>query len=68
MELHVAQAEEGRAKNSLNTLKHLVEEQLKVKPSYCCRKCGFSPHSIYWHCPSCKSWGTVKPIKGLDGE
>ncbi|AMG31477.1 lipopolysaccharide assembly protein LapB [Grimontia hollisae] len=68
MELHVGQAEEGRAKTSLNTLKQLVEEQLKVKPHYRCRKCGFSTHSLYWHCPSCKGWGSIKPIRGLDGE
>lgn len=68
MELHVEQAEEGRAKASLNTLKQLVEEQLKVKPHYRCRKCGFSTHSLYWHCPSCKGWGSIKPIRGLDGE
>lgn len=68
MELHVAQAEEGRAKTSLTMLKELVEAQLKVKPQYCCRKCGFSSRSLYWQCPSCKNWGAVKPIKGLDGE
>ncbi|MGL5336106.1 MAG: lipopolysaccharide assembly protein LapB, partial [Enterovibrio sp.] len=68
MELHVAQAEEGRAKTSLTMLKELVEAQIKVKPQYCCRKCGFSSRSLYWQCPSCKSWGAVKPIKGLDGE
>ncbi len=68
MELHVEQADTGRAKNSLNTLKQVVAEQLKIKPSYRCRKCGFSPHSLYWHCPSCKGWGAIKPIKGLDGE
>lgn len=68
MALHVEQAEEGRAKTSLNTLKFLVQEQLKVKPNYRCRKCGFFTHSLYWHCPSCKAWGSIKPIKGLDGE
>lgn len=68
MEFHVEQAEEGRAKTSLNTLKFLVEEQLKVKPHYRCRKCGFSTHSLYWHCPSCRGWGSIKPIRGLDGE
>lgn len=68
MELHVEQAEEGRAKTSLNTLKQLVKEQLKIKPHYRCRKCGFSTHSLYWHCPSCKGWGSIKPIRGLDGE
>ncbi|MFV0447469.1 MAG: lipopolysaccharide assembly protein LapB [Vibrio sp.] len=68
IDYHIAEAEEGRAKASLSTLKKLVGEQLKVKPHYRCRKCGFSTHSLYWHCPSCKSWGSVKPIRGLDGE
>ncbi|MCG9596719.1 lipopolysaccharide assembly protein LapB [Vibrio sp. Isolate25] len=68
MDYHLADAEEGRAKASLQTLQKLVGEQLKVKPHYRCRKCGFSTHSMYWHCPSCKGWGTIKPIRGLDGE
>ncbi|GAA5646701.1 MULTISPECIES: lipopolysaccharide assembly protein LapB [Vibrio] len=68
MDYHLAEAEEGRAKESLSTLQKLVGEQLKVKPHYRCRKCGFSTHSMYWHCPSCKGWGSIKPIRGLDGE
>lgn len=68
MDYHLINAEEGRAKDSLATLQKLVGEQLKVKPHYRCRKCGFSTHSMYWHCPSCKGWGTIKPIRGLDGE
>ncbi|MBD1565111.1 lipopolysaccharide assembly protein LapB [Vibrio sp. SA48] len=68
IDYHLADAEEGRAKDSLSTLQKLVGEQLKVKPHYRCRKCGFSTHSLYWHCPSCKNWGSIKPIRGLDGE
>ncbi len=68
MDYHLEEAEEGRAKASLGTLQKLVGEQLKVKPHYRCRQCGFSTHSMYWHCPSCKGWGTIKPIRGLDGE
>ncbi|PMH46783.1 lipopolysaccharide assembly protein LapB [Vibrio sp. 10N.286.49.B3] len=68
MDYHLAEAETGRAKESLTTLQSMVGEQLKVKPHYRCRKCGFSTHSMYWHCPSCKGWGTIKPIRGLDGE
>ncbi|ERM55837.1 hypothetical protein P781_09470 [Vibrio mimicus CAIM 1883] len=68
IDYHIAEAEEGRAKASLSTLQRLVGEQLKVKPHYRCRKCGFSTHSLYWHCPSCKNWGSIKPIRGLDGE
>ncbi|MGC9493794.1 lipopolysaccharide assembly protein LapB, partial [Vibrio genomosp. F10] len=68
MDYHLANAEEGRAKESLSTLQKLVGEQLKLKPHYRCRKCGFSTHSMHWHCPSCKGWGVIKPIRGLDGE
>ncbi|WP_186792087.1 hypothetical protein, partial [Salmonella enterica] len=21
-----------------------------------------------WHCPSCRAWSTIKPIRGLDGQ
>ncbi|RQW63229.1 lipopolysaccharide assembly protein LapB [Vibrio viridaestus] len=68
MDYHLSEAEEGRAKESLTALQILVGEQLKAKPHYRCRQCGFSTHSMYWHCPSCKGWGTIKPIRGLDGE
>jgi len=68
MDYHLSEAENGRAKESLTALQVLVGEQLKLKPHYRCRQCGFSTHSLYWHCPSCKGWGTIKPIRGLDGE
>lgn len=68
MVYHLELAEEGRAKTSLDSLRKLVREQLKISPNFRCRKCGFATKSIYWQCPSCKSWGTVKPIRGLDGE
>jgi lipopolysaccharide biosynthesis regulator YciM len=68
IDYHIAEAEEGRAKESLSTLQKLVGEQMKVKPHYRCRRCGFSTHSLYWQCPSCKGWGSIKPIRGLDGE
>jgi len=58
--------EDGRAKESLAVLRDMVAEQLRLKPRYRCQKCGFTAHAIYWHCPSCKSWSTVKPIRGLD--
>lgn len=68
IDYHIQEAEEGRGKDSLTTLQRLVGEQLKAKPHYRCRKCGFATHSVYWHCPSCKGWGCIKPIRGLDGE
>ncbi|GAM69246.1 protein yciM [Vibrio sp. JCM 19236] len=68
IDYHIAEAEEGSAKDSLSTLQAMVGEQLKVKPHHRCRQCGYSTHALHWHCPSCRSWGKIKPIRGLDGE
>jgi lipopolysaccharide biosynthesis regulator YciM len=68
MDYHLADAEEGRAKESLVLLRDMVGEQIRTKPRYRCHKCGFTAHSLYWHCPSCRAWATVKPIRGLDGQ
>ncbi|WP_421672324.1 lipopolysaccharide assembly protein LapB [Raoultella terrigena] len=68
MDYHLNEAEEGRAKESLGVLRNMVGEQVRSKPRYHCQKCGFTAHSLYWHCPSCRSWSTIKPIRGLDGQ
>ncbi|ACS85499.1 lipopolysaccharide assembly protein LapB [Musicola paradisiaca] len=68
IDYHLRDAEDGRAKESLAVLRNMVGEQIQTKPRYSCRKCGFTSQSLYWHCPSCRSWATVKPIHGLDGE
>ncbi|MGL6124290.1 MAG: lipopolysaccharide assembly protein LapB, partial [Shewanella sp.] len=68
MQMHLHQAEEGQAKQSLTMLEQLVEQQIKFRPSYRCKECGFPAHALYWHCPSCKKWGSIKRIRGLDGE
>ncbi|NCP63207.1 MAG: lipopolysaccharide assembly protein LapB [Paraglaciecola sp.] len=68
MGLYIEQQHNDDSTNSLRLLKELVEEQIKLRPKYRCLSCGFSGSQVHWLCPSCKKWGAVKPIKGLDGE
>jgi lipopolysaccharide assembly protein B len=68
MSYHAANAEQGRARASLEMLKSLVSEQIRLKPSHRCGQCGFSSQTLFWQCPSCKQWGSIKPVRGLDGE
>ncbi|MFE8154464.1 lipopolysaccharide assembly protein LapB [Brenneria goodwinii] len=68
IDYHLNEAEDGRAKESLQVLRDMVGEQIRTKPRYSCRKCGFTSQSLYWHCPSCRSWASIKPIRGLDGQ
>jgi lipopolysaccharide biosynthesis regulator YciM len=53
---------------SLGNLHSLIENQLGQRPKYRCSNCGFSGKKVHWLCPSCKNWGVIKPIVGLDGE
>ncbi|MEH2921457.1 lipopolysaccharide assembly protein LapB [Samsonia erythrinae] len=68
MDFHLHDAEDGRAKESLLVLRDMVGEQIRTKPRYSCRKCGFTSQSLYWQCPSCRTWASVKPIRGIDGQ
>src|SRR5690606_11152441 len=47
---------------TLHDLKHITDQLLVRNPSYRCSRCGFGARSHHWQCPSCKEWGTVKPL------
>lgn len=47
---------------TLRDLKHITDQLLVRNPSYRCNRCGFGARSHHWQCPSCKEWGTVKPL------
>ena len=68
IDLRLAEVETPRARESMEMLRLLVEEQIRAKPRYHCVHCGFTSRLIFWQCPSCKQWATIKPIRGLDGE
>lgn len=68
MTYHLTLSEAESEAESLSFLQKLVAEQIKLRPKYRCQKCGYSSNKLFWLCPSCKSWGRIKPIRGLDGE
>ncbi|WP_022942000.1 lipopolysaccharide assembly protein LapB [Psychromonas hadalis] len=68
MTYHLTLSESSSEVESLSFLQKLVAQQIKLRPQYRCQKCGYSSNKLHWLCPSCKSWGRIKPIRGLDGE
>ena len=50
------------AEATLHDLKHITDQLLVRNPSYRCNRCGFGARSHHWQCPSCKEWGTIKPL------
>lgn len=59
---------DGDARENLTLLKELTARLIEQKSSYVCGNCGFKGRSLHWQCPSCKSWNSVKPIHGIEGE
>ena len=33
-----------------------------ARQKYQCQSCGMKPAQLFWHCPSCRQWGTVFPL------
>ncbi|WP_426416603.1 lipopolysaccharide assembly protein LapB [Aestuariirhabdus sp. LZHN29] len=67
IDLHLEQLE-GSSRENLSLLANLVARVIASKPVYRCGQCGFSGKELHWQCPSCKEWGTVKPIRGIEGQ
>jgi lipopolysaccharide biosynthesis regulator YciM len=67
IDLHIDNAH-GVSKQNLFILRSFAEALVADKPAYRCNGCGFEGKRMRWHCPSCKDWGTIKPIFGLEGE
>ena len=68
MQLYSDNTTDNDAKQTYQHLAEMVGKQIQQRPRYRCKSCGFSGRKLYWLCPSCKKWGVVHPIRGLDGE
>jgi lipopolysaccharide biosynthesis regulator YciM len=66
VDLRLAGCREG-GNESLAMLKSLTDRLQKGKPAYLCRGCGFAGKTLYWQCPGCKCWDTMRPIRGVEG-
>lgn len=58
----------GKVRDKLQMLYAITSKFLENKPIYRCGHCGFGGKLLHWHCPSCKQWGRMKPIHGLEGD
>ncbi|HHT0591656.1 TPA: lipopolysaccharide assembly protein LapB [Legionella anisa] len=57
----------GKVRDKLQMLYDITSKFLDNKPVYRCVHCGFGGKHLHWHCPSCKNWGRMKPVHGLEG-
>ncbi|MCQ4166433.1 lipopolysaccharide assembly protein LapB [Tahibacter harae] len=58
----------GEARENLLILQDLTRKLVEGQAMYRCNRCGFGAKAHHWQCPSCKSWGSVRPIHGVANE
>lgn len=63
IDYYLKDSEQGNAKESLILIKNMVEMQIKALPNYQCDQCGFATKSLYWLCPKCRTWESIRPIQ-----
>ncbi len=54
--------------DQLALVRRFSRSLLQKRPSHRCKDCGFSGHTLMWQCPSCKTWGSIRPIVRYDGD
>jgi len=52
---------DSQATQVLDDLREHIAQLLRHRPGYRCTQCGFEAKTLHWQCPSCRSWGTIKP-------
>ncbi|OHV12201.1 lipopolysaccharide assembly protein LapB [Kushneria phosphatilytica] len=55
-------------RSHLTLLKRHTGQLLDQRSRFRCHHCGLEADTLYWQCPRCRNWSSVKPITGLEGE
>ena len=62
------QNEQMQLYERLLLLKNHTHALLKKHTLHRCVHCGFSCDTLQWQCPSCRYWGSIEPVTGVEGE
>ncbi|MER2493410.1 hypothetical protein [Catenovulum sediminis] len=68
LSLNAKKIEAPEAQQMMINLEGMVRNKIKQLPKYECEQCGYQGSLLFWQCPRCKYWGSVKPIVGLTGD
>lgn len=55
-------ADAGTEVDSVRRITQALRRLAQRSPTYRCHTCGFSGQMLFWQCPTCKSWGSSRPL------
>lgn len=68
LELCAKNTDDETGKKNLNLVQQFFDKFLENKPYYRCNNCGLGTKQLYWQCPGCRRWATLKPIRKFEIE
>ncbi len=64
IELNMVEAD-AATRSDLVLLCGIIERLMEQQRGYICQQCGFRGKILYWQCPGCQHWNTVKPLLNM---
>lgn len=58
----------GDVQQAFGTLHRLLDNELSNYRSFRCLSCGYDTNTLFWLCPTCRKWGTVKINRNMNLE
>lgn len=58
----------SKESESILNLKGIIDAQLAATPHFNCSRCGFDSSMMFWQCPSCRRWDTMRTKRGIDSD
>lgn len=52
-------------RSDLEALYRIGQQLFNGSARYKCDNCGFVGKALHWRCPSCKAWGSIKPLSDI---
>jgi len=49
-------------RDALEKVVAALDSHIDAQVSYQCNSCGFESKGLFWQCPGCHGWGTVRPV------
>ena len=59
-------ADEDVPLSDMRRLRTYTESIISSRPKYRCQNCGFSGRLLFWQCPSCRLWESLRLVREFD--
>ena len=56
------------SRKQISVIVNMLDRVMENHPSHACNRCNFKGRQLYWQCPSCHNWDSIRPILGAEGE